>query len=597
MSNPTLLQMPLAVNGDKNTIPVETGSNTGLFSQKYGFQSINSLPLSAGGKAISRHDYNGAMYLLSNILFYAQKGYTFEFDSTQAYFAGCEVIDTADGNKYRCTADVAAEGDSPSEDPTHWERIFNESAFFYRMPSTTYTVGDVKYAANLPSWGFLTCITGGEAGSGELVIPAGTKAGDTITDGEVVWRLDSLTNMKKALAESTGYGIVSGCEPTISGLTVTVGAGIVHLADGTRKELAQTSVTLDSADPSNPRIDLVYIDSTGTVAKITGTASASPVVPALPSGGISVCTVTIAAGASTGIVTDKRDIKNFINYDEVENAARYKSYTQAFNEWEERKALDESEETLTVATFNILNECDYRKVGAVAAVIAARQKNIILQTKAQVIGLNEVTKTNFFTPLTYHSPTGPIKYVDRIYTDYNMVETAEPESGYIYGECFLSAYQINNKSTGVYSQPTSGGWGYAHGIVKVGNKDISIYVTHFDSSNQYINNQITELLQVVSADNTPYKIIMGDFNFDVGTETTRISMFTNAGFRGVNAGKYKTYLDNLSIDEIMITSNIDIIESGCIHVTDANGYVVGTQAGGYKAISDHSPVYARLRFN
>jgi hypothetical protein len=170
------------------------------------------------------------------------------------------------------------------------------------MPGTTYTVGDVKYAANLPSWGFLTCITGGEAGSGELVIPAGSKAGDTITDGQVVWRLDSLANMKKALAESTGYGIISGCEPSISSLTVTVGAGIIHLADGTRKELSATNITLDAADSTNPRIDLVYIDSTGTVAKITGTASASPSVPALPTGGISVCNVTIVAGATTGTV-------------------------------------------------------------------------------------------------------------------------------------------------------------------------------------------------------------------------------------------------------------------------------------------------------
>jgi hypothetical protein len=306
MSNPTLLQMPLAVNGDKNTIPVETGSNTGLFSQKYGFQSINSLPLSAGGKAISRHDYNGAMFLLSNILFYAQKGYTFEFDSTQDYFVGCEVIDPADGNKYRCIADVAAEGDSPSEDTTHWERIFNESAFFYRMPDVTYTVGDVKYAANLPSWGFLTCITGGVAGSGELVIPAGAKAGDTITDGQVVWLLDSLANMKKALAESTGYGIVSGCDPTISGLTVTIGAGTVHLADGTRKEIASTTVTLDAADSTNPRIDLVYIDSTGAVAKITGTAVADPSPAILSKNCIGLCIVEIPANSTTGVIKLKK---------------------------------------------------------------------------------------------------------------------------------------------------------------------------------------------------------------------------------------------------------------------------------------------------
>lgn len=111
------------------------------------------------------------------------------------------------------------------------------------------------------------------------------------------------SSLTKALAESTGYGIVSGCEPSISGLTVTVGAGVIHLADGKRKEIVQTNITLDAADPTNPRIDLVYIDSTGTVAKITGTAAASPSVPAVPTGGISVARVSVAAGASTGTVT------------------------------------------------------------------------------------------------------------------------------------------------------------------------------------------------------------------------------------------------------------------------------------------------------
>ncbi len=108
------------------------------------------------------------------------------------------------------------------------------------------------------------------------------------------------------LSESTGYGIVSGCDPSISGLVVTVASGIVHLADGTRKELSASTVTLDAADASNPRIDLVYIDSTGAVAKITGTAAASPSAPALPSNGISVATVSVAANATAGTVTDMR---------------------------------------------------------------------------------------------------------------------------------------------------------------------------------------------------------------------------------------------------------------------------------------------------
>lgn len=126
------------------------------------------------------------------------------------------------------------------------------------------------------------------------------------------------SSLTKALAESTGYGIVSGCAPTISGLTVTVGAGIVHLADGKRKEIVQMNITLDNADPINPRIDLVYINADGEVAKVTGTAAASPSAPAVPTGGISVCNVTIAAGASTGTVNRVQTIApNLANYDIV----------------------------------------------------------------------------------------------------------------------------------------------------------------------------------------------------------------------------------------------------------------------------------------
>lgn len=48
------------------------------------------------------------------------------------------------------------------------------------------------------------------------------------------------------LAESTGYGIVSGCEPSINGLTVTVSAGVIHTVDGSRIEVPEQSITLDA---------------------------------------------------------------------------------------------------------------------------------------------------------------------------------------------------------------------------------------------------------------------------------------------------------------------------------------------------------------
>lgn len=121
MANPTLLKTPIASGGDKNTIPETTGSTTGLLSQEKGWQQINSLPINAGGIAPSRLDFNGVFNLLSNILFYTQKGWQWEFDETQNYFAGCTVKDTADGKTYVCIADVSASTTHPNADTAHWK--------------------------------------------------------------------------------------------------------------------------------------------------------------------------------------------------------------------------------------------------------------------------------------------------------------------------------------------------------------------------------------------------------------------------------------------------------------------------------------------
>ncbi len=192
-----------------------------------------------------------------------------------------------------------------------------------------YTVGTIVSMNGLPALYYLKCITPGTTAAATPVIPANVQIGDTITDGTVVWQViaavtdEDLASTNLALAESTGYGIISGFEPTISGLTVTVGAGIAHLADGMRKELSATNITLDNADPSNPRIDLVYINADGVVAKVTGTAAASPNAPTLPTGGTSVANVTIAAGATTGTITDKR---HYINSGSIFTESDFEKY-------------------------------------------------------------------------------------------------------------------------------------------------------------------------------------------------------------------------------------------------------------------------------
>ena len=124
-TNPELLITPLAKNAEKNVIPETTGATTGLFSQDLGFQEINSTPLTAGGKAPDRKDFNGVFNLLGGVSFYAQKGWTFHYDATQDYYLGCLVIDPADGKRYECIADMPAGTIAPHSDTgnTYWRRF------------------------------------------------------------------------------------------------------------------------------------------------------------------------------------------------------------------------------------------------------------------------------------------------------------------------------------------------------------------------------------------------------------------------------------------------------------------------------------------
>lgn len=122
------------------------------------------------------------------------------------------------------------------------------------------------------------------------------------------------SSLTKALAESTGYGIVSGCEPSINGLTVTVGAGVIHTADGRRVEVPEQSITLDAADATKPRTDVVYLDKYGKIAKLTGELG----TPAVTGSNTYTISTNFAAGDTVtfgGVVftctTSTQDATNF----------------------------------------------------------------------------------------------------------------------------------------------------------------------------------------------------------------------------------------------------------------------------------------------
>ena len=96
-----LLTTALADRGDK-TIPPATSqqAGTGRFSQAEGWRLETSQPIGEGGMPPKREDFNGAFYLLSQLLLWYQQGGLMQYSSSLDYEVGNEVLYL--GTKYKC---------------------------------------------------------------------------------------------------------------------------------------------------------------------------------------------------------------------------------------------------------------------------------------------------------------------------------------------------------------------------------------------------------------------------------------------------------------------------------------------------------------
>jgi len=87
-----------------------------------------------------------------------------------------------------------------------------------------------------------------------------------IQDGQGQQAVDQ----KQLIDQHTGNSIVEGIEPSLtSGLEVQVSSGVA-IVDESRVTVSSQSVTLDAADASLPRKDLITVDSSGNLSVYTG---------------------------------------------------------------------------------------------------------------------------------------------------------------------------------------------------------------------------------------------------------------------------------------------------------------------------------------
>lgn len=132
--------------------------------------------------------------------------------------------------------------------------------------------------------------------------------------------LGATVNVLGGVVGGAGLSVYAG-----TGMTVNVQPGSFVVpntgtptAGGYASTLSATAtLTVQTADPSNPRIDIVVANvvdngnntSFGEVQIITGTAAPSPSVPAAPANSITVGQINVTAGATSitsGMLTDTR---------------------------------------------------------------------------------------------------------------------------------------------------------------------------------------------------------------------------------------------------------------------------------------------------
>lgn len=157
------------------------------------------------------------------------------------------------------------------------------------------------------------------------------------------------------------------------------------------------------------------------------------------------------------------------------------------------------------------------------------------------------------------------------------------------GSTLVSKYPLREIGGANYEVNDRTNRSYVRSIIDVGDKEVALYNTHIvwleDSElyAEYKEAQINELLQAIEEDETPYKIITGDFNTDQSIEELDQLLLHLNSANGWQNTWYETCDKDASmkigsVDQIFTTTNIEFAD---INVMD----------GGQ---SDHDILYADL---
>lgn len=130
-TSPSFLTNVIGYAADVNTIPDTTTSGSGQLSYQSAFPAITATPLTAGGVAPAREDFNAVIKMLSAHVFFQQSGSLYTWNSALDYLAGAHILGS-DGNEY-----VALQSSGPDTEAGVQNPVSDTEQTYWRNASST----------------------------------------------------------------------------------------------------------------------------------------------------------------------------------------------------------------------------------------------------------------------------------------------------------------------------------------------------------------------------------------------------------------------------------------------------------------------------
>ena len=229
------------------------------------------------------------------------------------------------------------------------------------------------------------------------------------SDGAGGWELAPATTTDTSNQLISGGGVfwTGDLDFTVSAATYQI-AGVIYNS-------IQTDVSLDTADPTDDRIDIIAVDDTGAVVVITGTPAPVPAAPDVdPLSQLQLTFIFVAAGATVPVITNEDIYLENAEYTTSTNSAGTINLASTSNPFAGTKDI---EATLAVANNRIffqrpagtVNLADFStltlNLRSKAAWPTAKGLTLTWMMGAAVVGIPVVIKSGTFGFLSSNTTT------------------------------------------------------------------------------------------------------------------------------------------------------------------------------------------------